>query len=67
MKSLAVSIKLSIFATAKGHGALSERLGTGLQNRLRRFDSATHLNDRKSIKHFYGFFIDSMKRKFPTI
>lgn len=36
-------------------GALSERLGTGLQNHSRRFDSATHLKSRKSSK-IYGIY-----------
>ena len=32
-----------IFAIPKQNGALAERLGTGLQNLLQRFDSARHL------------------------
>ena len=37
-------IKKSItFATAKANGTLTERLGIGLQNRVRRFESARYL------------------------
>lgn len=47
-KIFLVLLKLiTTFANAKqkGHGALSERLGNGLQNRSRRFDSARHLRE----------------------
>ena len=37
------SIFVPIFAIPKQNGALAERLGTGLQNLLERFDSARHL------------------------
>lgn len=37
-------IKKSItFATANANGTLTERLGIGLQNRVRRFESARYL------------------------
>ena len=45
------------------NGALSERLGTGLQNRLRRFDSATHLKSRKSSK-IYGIYFFIIKSNY---
>ena len=32
------------FATANANGTLTERLGIGLQNRVRRFESARYLN-----------------------
>lgn len=39
----AVTVKNRIFAIPIRNGALAERLGTGLQNLLQRFDSARHL------------------------
>ena len=42
--NFAVQRNVSIFAIPKQkYGALAERLGTGLQNLLERFDSARHL------------------------
>lgn len=40
----AVTVKNRIFAIPTRNGALAERLGTGLQNLLQRFDSARHLS-----------------------
>ena len=46
-----------IFAIPKRkNGALAERLGTGLQNLLERFDSARHLQKRP-LRHFRGRFV----------
>ena len=42
--NLAYPIKSPIFAIPIRNGALAERLGTGLQNLLQRFDSARHLS-----------------------
>ena len=43
LNNFANSIIVAIFAIPKQNGALAERLGTGLQNLLQRFDSARHL------------------------
>ena len=43
---LGVSEKVIIFVAAKRYGSLAEWLGTGLQNRLRRFESARNLTNR---------------------
>lgn len=39
------------------NGALSERLGTGLQNHSRRFDSATHLKAKAKPCLGFAFFV----------
>lgn len=44
-ETLQNQISCIIFATQKTKGALSEWLGAGLQNRIRRFDSARHLSE----------------------
>ena len=40
-----------------GNGALAERLGTGLQNLLERFDSARHLQKMplRALRGVFGF------------
>ena len=38
-----------------GNGALAERLGTGLQNLLQRFDSARHLK-KMPLRYLRGIF-----------
>ena len=43
--NFAESNKLYYLCNAKTKGALSEWLGAGLQNRIRRFDSARHLSE----------------------
>ena len=40
-----------------GNGALAERLGTGLQNLLQRFDSARHLSKPLSVHSERGLFV----------
>ena len=45
----AVTVKNRIFAIPIRNGALAERLGTGLQNLLQRFDSARHLSTSLSV------------------
>ena len=46
-----VGFKKSItFATAKAIGTLTERLGIGLQNRVRRFESARYLQNKSAPK-----------------
>ena len=40
------SKKSITFATANANGTLTERLGIGLQNRVRRFESARYLQTR---------------------
>ena len=40
-----------------GNGALAERLGTGLQNLLQRFDSARHLTKPLSVHSERGLFV----------
>ena len=40
-----------------GNGALAERLGTGLQNLLQRFDSARHLTKPLSVYSERGLFV----------
>lgn len=47
-KYFADNRKSIIFAFHKNNGALAERLGTGLQNLLQRFDSARHLQKNAS-------------------
>ena len=42
-----------------GNGALAERLGTGLQNLLQRFDSARHLKKPRSRYLGRGFALKS--------
>ncbi len=42
-----------------GNGALAERLGTGLQNLLQRFDSARHLKNASQIAERHFTFSDS--------
>jgi hypothetical protein len=44
------------------HGQLSEWLGIGLQNRLRRFESATDLNKIPEARSARGFFVLSRSR-----
>ena len=50
---------MPIFAIPKGNGALAERLGTGLQNLLQRFDSARHLKKPRSRYLGRGFTLKS--------
>jgi hypothetical protein len=40
--------QILLFLHTKIHGRLTEWLGSGLQNRLRRFESATDLNPIKT-------------------
>lgn len=48
-KYLLISESLFNFALAKAKGAMSEWLGTGLQNRLHQFESGWHLNKNRLI------------------
>ena len=48
---------MPIFAIPKQNGALAERLGTGLQNLLERFDSARHLKKPLSVHSERGLFV----------
>ena len=44
------------FATANANGTLTERLGIGLQNRVRRFESARYLQARnRSVRPVFLF------------
>lgn len=54
----AVTVKNRIFAIPIRNGALAERLGTGLQNLLQRFDSARHLSTSLS-ENPRGIFFDN--------
>ena len=47
---------MPIFAIPKQNGALAERLGTGLQNLLERFDSARHLT-KMPYRFLWGIFL----------
>ena len=38
------------FATANANGTLTERLGIGLQNRVRRFESARYLQSKNPVQ-----------------
>ena len=42
------------FATANANGTLTERLGIGLQNRVRRFESARYLQSAQKGRFFFG-------------
>ncbi len=65
----AVTVKKRIFAIPIRNGALAERLGTGLQNLLQRFDSARHLSTSLS-ENPRGIFltiVPSIYTKFWTV
>lgn len=43
-----------VFVLSRRDGSLAKWLGTGLQNRLRRFDSATNLTKRSTVTFCNG-------------
>ena len=67
MQIFALNVKLFLHFHKKflylqsqyGNGALAERLGTGLQNLLQRFDSARHLKKPRSRYLGRGFALKS--------
>lgn len=60
----AVTVKNRIFAIPIRNGALAERLGTGLQNLLQRFDSARHLTKMPS--RYLGGILHLKKSQYVT-
>ncbi len=49
-------VRIEVIKFLGAHGRLTEWLGSGLQNRVRRFESATDLNKSLSTK-CQGFFV----------
>ena len=65
---LVIRQNVCIFASQlRKNGALSERLGTGLQNHSRRFDSATHLKAKAKSCLWFRFFRVCPILSYPTI
>ena len=50
------------FATANANGTLTERLGIGLQNRVRRFESARYLQVKSLTQMGQTFFLEVLWR-----
>ena len=48
-------------------GAMAERLGTGLQNLVQRFDSASHLKNKRAVKRLFFFAPDSLRHAYAYL
>ena len=64
-KIFLVSENIPIFAVLSG--AMAERLGTGLQNLVQRFDSASHLKNKRAVKRLSFFAPDSLRHAYAYL